>query len=162
MRQVIQLLSVVALCVPPALASDLRPRDGWVVHDSTKSHARLAADLRKAVKDNGLIVVTQAGPTKAAARRGITIPGNLVVGVFNNDYAVRVLELSTAAMIEAPIRFYVTEDADGSATLSYKLPSHVFAPYVTGMDTALSDIARELDDRFDRISRDALNEVTPP
>lgn len=156
MRQVIKLLSIFALSAAPALASDLRPRDGWVVQDSTKPHAQLATDLRQAVKDNGLIVVTQAGPTKAAARRGITIPGNLVVGVFNNDYAVRVLELSTAAMIEAPIRFYVTEDADGSATLSYKTPSHVFAPYVTGADTSLSDIARELDDRFARISQDAL------
>ncbi|MCI5098343.1 MAG: DUF302 domain-containing protein [Rhodobacteraceae bacterium] len=156
MRQVIKLLSLFALSAAPALAADLQPRDGWVVQDSAKSHAQLATDLRKAVKDNGLIVVTQAGPTKAAARRGITIPGNLVVGVFNNDYAVRVLELSTAAMIEAPIRFYVTEDADGSATLSYKTPSHVFAPYVTGADTALSDIARELDDRFARISQDAL------
>ena len=61
-------------------------------------------------------VVTQAGPTQAAASRGITIPGNRVIGVFNNDFAVNILALSTAAMIEAPIRFYVTEGADGTAT----------------------------------------------
>jgi hypothetical protein len=42
-----------------------------------------------------------------------------VTGPITNDYAVRVLALSTPAMIEAPIRFYVTENADGTATLSY-------------------------------------------
>ena len=36
---------------------------------------------------------------------GIEIPENRVVGVFNNDYAVRILDMSTAAMIEAPLRF---------------------------------------------------------
>jgi hypothetical protein len=49
-----------------------------------------------------LIVVTQAGPTAAAKKRGITIPGNRVIGVFNNDLARNVLESSTAALIEAP------------------------------------------------------------
>jgi uncharacterized protein (DUF302 family) len=40
-----------------------------------------------------------------------------------------VLGASVAAGIEAPIRIYVTENQDGTATLSYKKPSAVFAPY---------------------------------
>jgi len=103
-------LFIVALCFANlALAQSLEPRDGWVVLPSDKPFDVLLDDVKAAVKANGMAVVTQAGPTGAAARRGITIPNNRVVGVFNNLFAVRILNLSTAAMIEAPIRLYVTE-----------------------------------------------------
>lgn len=141
----------------PVAAGDIEPREGWAVHPSDKTYEQLVKDTVAAVKSNGLIVVTQAGPTKAAANRGITIPGNRVIGAFNNDFAVRVLETSTAAMIEAPIRFYVTENADGSATLSYKTPSHVFAPYADQGGEALAGIARELDENFASIAISALS-----
>ena len=147
----------VLICFPLVVsAADLDNRDGWAVHKTDKPYAQLIKDLATAVKAEGLIVVTQAGPTKAAAARGITIPGNRVMGVFNNDYAVRVLALSTAAMIEAPIRFYVTETPDGSGTLSYKTPDHVFAPYVPTGGAALQEIANELTQRFDAIAKNAI------
>ena len=139
-----------------AFASDIAPRDGWVTTPTAKSYQALIADLKSAVKANKLGVVTQAGPTKAAANRGITIPGNRVLGVFNNVYAVRTLETSTAAMIEAPIRFYITENADGTATLSYKTPSHVFAPYMEEGGDALGEIAKELDAIFVTIAVKAV------
>ncbi len=130
--------------------------EGWAVYPTDKPYSELVDDTKAAIKENGLIVVTQAGPTKAAAARGITIPGNRVIGAFNNDYAVRVLETSTHAMIEAPIRFYVTENEDGSATLSYKTPSFVFAPYADQGGQALSDIAAELDQKFQSIAETAV------
>ena len=102
-----------------------------------------------------MIVVTQAGPTAAAKKLGITIPGNRVIGVFNNDFAVRVLETSTAAMIEAPIRLYVTENSDGTATLYYKTPTTVFAPYIAEGGAPLVSIAAELDQIFQHISKAA-------
>lgn len=139
-----------------ATAEDLVARPGWVIRSTDKAYGDLVKDLTAAVKSNGLFVVTQAGPTKAAASRGISIPGNRVIGVFNNDYAVRVLKQSTAAMIEAPIRFYVTEDADGGSTLSYKTPSFVFAPYVQNDSNALQEIADELTHRFDEIAGIAI------
>jgi hypothetical protein len=55
-------------------------------------------------------------------------------------------------MIEAPVRFYVTEDADGSATLSWKTPSFVFAPYVAEGGPELQAAASELDAKFDAIA----------
>ncbi len=140
----------------PAWADDLQPRDGWAVYPTDKSYDELVPDVVASVKANGLIVVTQAGPTKAAAARGINIPGNRVIGAFNNDYAVRVLETSTAAMIEAPIRFYVTENADGTSTLSYKTPSHVFSPYAEEGGEALAGIAQELDEKFQDIAESAI------
>jgi hypothetical protein len=60
-------------------------------------------------------VVTQAGPTAAAPARGVEIPGTRVVGVLNDDFAVRLPAPGTAAMIGAPVGVHATEDADGSA-----------------------------------------------
>lgn len=150
-----QLWLILCLFALPALAADMEPRPGWVVQPTAKSYDVLVADTISAVKANGLIVVTQAGPTKAAAARGITIPGNTVIGVFNNDYAVRVLEQSVPAMIEAPIRLYVTENDDGTATLSYKKPSLVFAPYIEGGDV-LPAIAADLDNKLRSITELAV------
>ena len=148
------LWGVICLLALPAWAEE--PLSGWAIYPTDKSYADLVADTKTAVKENGLIVVTQAGPTKAAAARGIVIPGNLVIGAFNNDFAVRVLETSTNAMIEAPIRFYVTENEDGTATLSYKTPSFVFAPYVYEGGEALRDIAIELDATFQSVAESAV------
>lgn len=141
---------VLALTMPAT--AEMAPREGWAVHKTEKPYAQLIDDLKSAVKANKFGVVTQAGPTGAAKRRGITIPGNRVIGVFNNVYAVRTLELSTAAMIEAPIRFYVTETPDGTGTLSYKTPSMVFAPYFDEAGSDLEDIAAELDTAFAQIA----------
>ncbi len=147
--------ALLALISMPALAGSIPARDGWVVIETSKSFDQLIGDVKAATKAQGMGVVTQAGPTGAAAERGITIAGNRVIGVFNNDFAVRILATSTAAMIEAPIRFYVTENPDGNATLSYKTPSHVFAPYAGEGGAELLQLADELNQRFDAIAQQA-------
>lgn len=152
------LATLIALLWATTLAAQsIAPRDGWVIIATDKPHATLLADLKTAVKANKMGVVTQAGPTGAAKNRGITIPENRVVGVFNNDFAVKILATSTAAMIEAPIRFYVTEEPDGTATLSYKTPSFVFAPYLDEGGAALGALAKDLDTRFASIAEAATN-----
>ncbi len=151
MKALIPLLCLIAL----PLWAQTAP-EGWAVYPTQKPYAELVDATKAAIKENGLIVVTQAGPTKAAAARGISIPGNRVIGAFNNDYAVRVLETSVHAMIEAPIRFYVTENKDGTANLSYKTPSFVFAPYASEGGQNLMDIAAELDSTFQSIAERAV------
>ncbi|PSL18631.1 DUF302 domain-containing protein [Shimia abyssi] len=141
----------------PVLAQEITPREGWVVINTDKSHETLLSDLRAAVKANKMGVVTQAGPTGVARNRGIEIPENRVVGVFNNDFAVKILATSTAAMIEAPIRFYVTENPDKTATLSWKTPSFVFAPYMGEGGASLKELARALDERFAKIGQGAAH-----
>ena len=148
--------AVLLLAATSLQAGSVEPREGWEVRDTDKSFSALASDLRAAAKASGMVVVTQAGPTKAAASRGITIPGNRIVGVYNNDFAVRMLEQSVPAMIEAPVRFYVTEDDDGTATLSWKTPSFVFAPYAVDSPGVVS-IAKELDAKFLAIGDAAAN-----
>ncbi len=153
MRGVI--IGILFLLGTQAAAQSVTARDGWVVMPTDKGFDTLLDELKTAVRANGFGVVTQAGPTGAARNRGIAIPNNRVVGVFNNVYAVRILEASVPAMIEAPIRFYLTEDNDGTATLSYKTPSHVFAPYALDADADLMVAAAELDAVFSIIANAA-------
>lgn len=148
------ILLLFALPVAAQEVADLGPREGWEVVRTGKGFDALVADTRAAAGDGGLAVVTMAGPTDAAARRGIEIPGNRVLGLFNNDFAVRLLRQSTAAMIEAPIRVYVTENTDGTATLSYVRPSVRLAPYADGAP-GVSSIAAELDAAFAAVAEAA-------
>ncbi|ASK17840.1 DUF302 domain-containing protein [Halomonas sp. N3-2A] len=148
--------------VAHATANDTHewPTEGWTVMASDKNYATLLADLHDAVEAAGMAVVTEAGPTEAAAQRGETIPGNRVVGVFRNDFAVAILRESVPAMIEAPIRFYVTENEDDNeghrATLSWKHPSTVFAPYITQDTPRLAHAAETLDTLFQDIGDSAV------
>ena len=147
------ILAICLFAIP--LHAEMAPREGWSVTQTEKSFDALIKAVKSAAKSNKMGVVTEAGPTKAAAKRGVSIPGNRVIGLFNNIFAVRVLNLSTAAMIEAPIRMYVTENADGTASVSYKTPSFVFAPYIEDADPDLATAASELDTIFEKIASDA-------
>jgi uncharacterized protein (DUF302 family) len=118
-----------------------------------QSFEQLVDQLKGAVEANGMVVVTQACASCGAARRGITIPGNMVIGVYRNDFAVRMLAASVPAGIEAPIRFYVTDDGDGTASLTYRMPSAVFAPYGSA---ELDAMAGELDQIWQKIVDDAV------
>lgn len=144
------------ILVAPVTAETRWPEQGWQVTPTTLAYDELLEALREAVEAEGMFVVTEAGPTEAAANRGVTIPGNRVVGVFRNDYAVRILRLSVPAMIEAPMRFYVTENDDGSATLSWKTPSHLLEPYVDAAGEELEEIGHELDALFAAIASRAV------
>ena len=102
----------------------------------------LIKELNGASKNTGMYAVTRASASKGASGRGIAIPGNMVIGVYRNDFALRMLEASVPAGVEAPLIFYVTENTDKTATLSYRKPRAVFAPYGSA---ALDAMARELD-----------------
>ncbi len=143
---------VLAAAGGPARAADL---PGWKVAKTPHGYQALIQRVDQAVKDNKMGLVTRASATLGAEKMlGKTIPGNMVIGVYRPDFAVRMLEASIPAGIEAPIRFYITENADGTATLSYKTPTAVFAPYQDG-GAKLRDLAAELDIVFDKIARQA-------
>lgn len=128
---------------------------GWKVTQTMHQFPDLVRRVEEAVKANGMGVVNAASASDGAKAQGITIPGNRVIGVFRNDYARRMLTASLPAGIEAPIRFYLTENADSSATLSYRTPSAVFAPYIPGAGSDLAKLAEELDVIFAKIASDA-------
>ena len=138
----------------PAFGANPAPYPGTHMMKTTLGFKALWDKLEAAVKANGMFVVTRASASGGAAGRGITIPGNLVIGVFRNDYAVRMLAASVPAGIEAPLRFYVTENSDRTASLTWRDPSAVFSPYGSA---ELDEMAVELDAIWRKIVTQATN-----
>ncbi|MFQ6549052.1 DUF302 domain-containing protein [Aestuariibius sp. 2305UL40-4] len=140
-----RLTALLVVLASPALADSMTPRDGWEVFNTGKPFAELVEDTRAAISDAPINIITQASASSGAQSQGINIPGNRVIGIYRNDYARRMLAASIPAGIEAPLRLYLTEDSDGTGTLSYKTASTVFAPYMEEAGPDLSDLAMELD-----------------
>ncbi len=140
---------------PVTAASHGSPRPGTQIVQTNRSFDVLLQSLRQAIADNRMGLVAQASASRGAASRGISIPGNAVMMIFRNDYAVRMLAASVAAGIEAPLRIYVTENAAGKATITYRTPSTVFGPYNS---PDLDKMALELDVIFEKIIKDAITQ----
>ncbi|NQU59415.1 MAG: DUF302 domain-containing protein [Rhodospirillales bacterium] len=130
----------------------MTPYSGTMTIDTQQPFAAYLDKLKKAIGANKMGLVGEACATCGAKAIGVTIAGNRVLMIFNPNFAVRMLKASIAAGVEAPLRLYVTETATGMAHLSYRLPSHVFAPYDVA---ALNDMAGELDLVFEKIVADA-------
>ena len=137
------------LATPPASAA---PLPGTEALASKHDYATLLARTEAAIKDNKMGHLFTASATVGAKARGVTLPGNAVVMVFRPDYAVRMLAASIDAGIEAPLRLYVTEEKDGTARISWRRPTAVFAPYGS---PALDAMAAELDPILARIASQA-------
>ena len=137
-----------------ALAAD-SALAGTLTLASPHNFQTLSARVEAAIKAQKMGLVATASASAGAAGRGVKIPGNAVLMVFRNDYAVRMLQASLNAGIEAPIRLYLTENPDGTASLSYRAPSTVFAPY---HNAQLDAMAKELDPVFERIVQDAVRQ----
>lgn len=135
-----------------AAAHDATPFPGTHVIKTGHSYQAMVKKLPDAIAKNKMGVVAKASATLGAKKIGVTIPGNMVVMVFHPKFAVRMLDASIPAGIEAPLRFYITENADGTTTLTYREPSSVFAPYGS---VKLDQMAKELDVIFARIAADA-------
>ncbi len=137
------LLVIVVLLAPaPVVADNATPHPGTQVIDTGQTFDAYVGSLKAAVEANGMGIVAEACATCGAKSIGVTIPGNRVVMIFNPRFAVRMLEASEAAGIEAPLRLYVTEQADGTALLTYRLPTAVFGVYD---NDELDVMAAELD-----------------
>lgn len=151
------LLGILLVAVPiAAYAAPIKQREGWRIIETDTSFSELVANLEANITANQMLIVTVASASEGVKSEGITIPGNRIIGVYRNDLFVRLLTASTAAGIEAPIRFYVTEDDDGTSTLSYKLPSTIFEPYFEEGGDELRKLATELDEIFAKIADDTI------
>jgi uncharacterized protein (DUF302 family) len=137
----------------PAVGAAEMPYPGTEVIKTPFGFKALHQRLEAAIEKNKVFVVTRASASAGAKGRGITIPGNLVIGVYRNDFAVRMLKASVPAGIEAPLRFYLTENADKTATLTYRKPTAVFKSYGS---KDLDALAAELDGIWAAIVKDTL------
>lgn len=158
MARIASLIAALFFGLSAASADTSKMRVGWIVIETRQSFQVLVERLEAAIKSDKMAIVTSASASEGAKAAGITIRGNKVIGVFRNDFARRMLSSSVAAGIEAPIRIYVTENQDGTATLSYKKPGTVFAPYTDEGGDALKSVGAELDEIFAKIAERATSE----
>lgn len=135
----------------PARAENPTPYSGTQVIDVEQPFKGFLDRLGKAIKANKMGLVASACADCGARAIGVTIPGNRVIMIYHPRFAVRMLKASVAAGIEAPIRLYVTQHGN-SSRLTYRLPSHIFAPYGV---PALDEMAVELDEIFAKIVKQA-------
>lgn len=150
MRRFVGVALAVALCLATSPASS---QEGRVTAVSRAPFAKVAQALEQAIADEKMALVCHANAQRGAAARGVTIKGNQVMMVFRNDFAVRLLAADPAAGFEAPIRIYLYENADGTATVTYLRPSAVLAPYG---HPEVRAVAAELDPIFKKIVDRAL------
>ncbi|MEQ9812350.1 MAG: DUF302 domain-containing protein [Azospirillaceae bacterium] len=155
MVTVMAVLSLSGASAPRAQEAGDYPFDGMVVLETQAGFDTLWERLAEAVDAENMLIVARASASRFAATRGIAIAGNGIVDVFRNDFAVRLLAESAAAGFEAPMRFYLTERADGGASLAYRRPSALLAPYG---DPDIDLIAAELDAIFEAIAARAVAE----
>jgi len=118
---------------------------GRVTAVSRAPFQKVVGALEQAIVEQKMALVCHANAQAGAAGRGVTIKGNQVLMVFRNDFAVRLLAADPTAGFEAPIRIYLYENPDGTATLTYLTPSAVFAPYA---HPEVKKVAAELDPIF--------------
>lgn len=133
--------------VQPAVAEDA------VTLVSRAPFSKVAEALEQSVVEHKMALVCHANAQRGAAARGVTIRGNQVMMVFRNDFAVRLLAADPKAGFEAPIRIYLYENPDGTATVTYRTPSAVLAPYA---HPEVRAVAAELDAVFKAIVERAL------
>jgi uncharacterized protein (DUF302 family) len=151
MPRILAATLLLLLAVTPAGAE---PLPGTVTQEVAIPFAELDRKMEDAVSSNGLSVVARLSPSETAAGRGIRIPGNIMLMVFNNPFALRVLSASLAAGYEAPLRIYLAEKEDGKGTVvTYRLPSVLFRPYGSA---ELDAIGVELDGIMRRIVTTAI------
>jgi uncharacterized protein (DUF302 family) len=142
------------LFAAPALSVRQFPavQPGTVATPTSFGFDDLLQRLERAVQANGLMVIAKPSASRNAAGRGIQISGNAVILAFNNDFALRLLQASVPAGFEAPMRLYVTENPDRTATVTYRTATALFAPYDT---PDLAPLAGDLDQLFAKIVTEA-------
>lgn len=145
--------AVVLTCNAWLTAIPAHAQDARTTSVSRAPFQKVAEALERAITEEKMGLVCHANAQRGAAARGVTIEGNQVLMVFRPDFAVRLLAADPRAGFEAPIRIYLYENADGTATLSYLAPSTVLAPY---RNPEVQAIAAELDPIFKAIVDRAL------
>ncbi len=133
--RIFAVLGFLLMPVQVALQADtVQPQDGWRVIESDNSFSDLVEYLEANIKANGMELVS-------AEDEAADAPGKKMIGAAREDYAKRM----QAAGIDKPFVFHVTDNGDGTATLSYPWPSTVFAPFFERGGDDLRALASEMD-----------------
>lgn len=151
-REMALSLAIAAQAMSGAAHAEAQTGAGYRIMRSRLAFSALEAAVLKAIAGAGMNAVTRASASDGATARGLTIAGDVVIGVFRNDFAVRMLAANVDAGIEAPVRLHLVEEADGGSSIRYHLPSFVFGRYD---GEPIKALGRELDPIFAAIVAEA-------
>lgn len=98
------LAAILALSPISAGAENPTPYSGMTIVKTGQPFGKFVQSLGDSIKANKMGLVAQACAHCGAKSIGVTIPENRVFMIFRPDFAVRMLEASEAAGIEAPLR----------------------------------------------------------
>ena len=121
----------------PALADD-----GRVVGVSKGPYADVVAGLQRGITEHKLTLIGQFDSRKGVPPTNTAVKGNRVLLVYKTDAAMRLIKANPKAGFDAPMRFHVFENPDGTATVTYVKPSTLLKTY---RDPEIRKVADELD-----------------
>ncbi len=132
-------------CGPDA---DDTPDTGVRVIDSSLPPDIFRARLVAAVTDNGLQVLDGACGKCSITTIDVAADDTEIITVYAPDLTLRMMQAGAAAGSDAPLRFYLTRQPDGTSRLTYHLPSQALAVFNA---PDLKPVAEDLDRTFARI-----------
>lgn len=103
--------------------------------------------LKSGIEAENMGLVAHINGQANALKIGKEVPADQILEVFRPDFALRVWQACKPAGYDIPLRIHVYESG-GETRVACRLPSEVFAPYVS---PALTAIGEELDVIFTRI-----------
>ena len=89
----------ISTTVEDAFTQNDQPYPGTQGVTTSFGFGELRNRLEFAIEANGMFVVTASNAGAGAKRRGVTVLGDLVLGVYRNDFAVCMLKASVASGI---------------------------------------------------------------
>ncbi len=126
-------------CRQDAMDTGIRTLDSSLLHDVFR------ARLVSAIADNDLQILDGACGKCSIKTIDVAVENTEVITVYNAKLTLRMLQAGAAAGSDAPLRFYLTRLPDGTARLTYHLPSHALAVFNA---PDLMPVAKELDRVF--------------
>ena len=95
-------LATALMATTPVLAETAA---GYQIVHTKWPYTELEEKLKAAIVKNKMNPVNRASASDGAKGRGVSIRGDAVIGVFRNDFAVRMLEANVDAGIELHLAF---------------------------------------------------------
>ncbi len=124
---------------------------------STRPHAQIVKALQAAIADAGLKLLYEIDVRAALANAGHRVLGARLMFYFHPDLVQRVLRTDWTAMVEAPLKFLVIEQPDGTTTVRWADPAVSFSRYG---HLALAEFGHELSSIADRVVDRSLSALS--
>ena len=140
-------LVALTLYATPALAQQMSPAPDFLI-TSRSAHGfdDTLEELKQAIEDENLMVVTEINPQQMLRMVGVQTGGMRQLLFFHPRYMKQIFETNRNGAIEPPLKLVVMEMPDASVMIRYINPDYLFGRY-----DGLEAIGSELSEAMQRI-----------